>query len=100
MATTDEEAMEGCGGGLQMGEAESPIGAVSVGQEGGGCRVGAFAHDEGRVHGHWESGPRGQGGGHGGRGGGPRPALDCTFSLFFLCGRYLSLVGGDPTMTG
>ena len=61
MATADEEAMEGCRGGLQVGEAKSPFGTVSMGYKSRGLRPGVPAHGEGRVRGHSESAPRGWG---------------------------------------
>jgi hypothetical protein len=63
-----------------------PVGTVSVGGEGHGRRFGVFAHHEGGVRGSRESAPRGQGGGRERRGGGPRPALECTFPLSFPSG--------------
>ena len=99
-----------------MEGAKDPVGSVSVGSEGRGCCFGVPAHHEGGVQRPRESAPRGQGGGGERRGGGPRPALECIFSLvFFLFGGLveatssflcLSFVfpycwwSGRPTMTG
>ena len=63
MATADEEAMEGYREGLEVEEATSPVGEVSVGGEGHGHRFGVFMHHVGGVQRYRESAPRGQGGG-------------------------------------
>ena len=83
MATADEEAMERDRRGFEVEEAASPVGEVSVGGEGHGRRLRVLTHHESGVQRYWESAPRGQGGGGERRGGGPRPALECTFSLVF-----------------
>ena len=80
LATAEEEAMEGHRGGLRVEEAADPVGAISVGREGYGRRARVFAHYEARMRGSQESTSRGSGGGER-RGGGPRPALECTFRL-------------------
>ena len=59
MATADEEAMEGCRGGLGVEEATGPVGAVSVGGEGHRRRFGIFAHHEGGMRWNRESAPGG-----------------------------------------
>ena len=84
METADEEAMGGYRGGLEVEEAADPVGTVSVGGEGYGRGFGIFAHHEGGMRRNGESAPRGQGGGGEWRGGGPRPALECTFCLSFF----------------
>ena len=72
--------MERYQGGIRVEEAADPVGAISVGKE-GGARV--FTHYEGRMRGSQESTSRGEGGGER-RGGGPGPALEYTFRLSFL----------------
>ena len=84
MATADEEAMEGYRGGPEMEVAKVPVGTVSVGGEGHGCCFGVSTHHKGGMRRLRESTTRGQGGGRERRGGGPRPAPECTFHLFFL----------------
>ena len=86
MATADEEAMKGHRGGFGEEEVACPVGTVSVGGEGHGRGFRVSAHYEGRVRGKWESAPGGQGGGRERSGGGPRPALECTFPLSFPFG--------------
>ena len=86
MAAADEEAMEGYRGGLEMEVAQDPVGSISVGGEGHGCGFGVSAHHEGGVQREWESASRGQEGGRERRGGGPRPALVCTFPWSLLSG--------------
>ena len=86
MATTDEEAMEGCGGGLGVEETKGPVGTISVGEEGHGSGSRVSAHHKGGVQGFRESAPGGQGGGGERRGGGSRPALVCTSPWSFLFG--------------
>ena len=83
LATADEEAMEGHRGGLRVEEAADPVGAISVGKEGYGPCPGDFAHYGGRMRVSQESTSGGSGGGER-RGGGPGPALECTFRLSFL----------------
>ena len=112
VATADEEAMERDRGGVEVEEAASPVGEVSVGGEGHGRRFRVFTHHESGVQRYWESAPKGQGGGRERRGGGPRPALECIFflGLFLLAVMrrrlLLSFVFlycwwcGRPTMTG
>ena len=116
IATADEEAMEGCRGGLKVEEAASPVGEVSVGGEGHGRRTRVSTHHKGGVQRHGESAPGGQGGGREGRGGGPKHALDCTSFLghfllavvreatsSFFCFSFVFLYCwrcGRPTMTG
>ena len=82
MAAADEEAMERDRGDFGVEGAASPVGEASVGGEGHGRRVGVFTNHEGWVRGIRESAPRGEGGGREWRGGGPRPALECTFPSF------------------
>ena len=88
MATANEEAMEGHRGGVGVEEATSPVGQISVGGEGYGCGVRVPAYHEGGMQRPRESAPRGQGGGER-RGGGPRPALECTFPWSFPSGGYV-----------
>ena len=88
MATADEEAMEGHRGGLEVEAAKGPVGTISVGGEGHGCGVRVFAHHEGGMRWFRESAPGGQGGGGERRGGGPGPALECTFLVFFPFGGF------------
>ena len=89
MASADEEAMEGDRGGFEVEEAASPVGEVFVGGEGHGRRLRVSTHHESGVQRHWESAPRGQEGGRERRGGGPRPALECTFPWSFPSGGYV-----------
>ena len=89
MATADEEDMEGGRGGFEVEEAASPVGKVSVGGDGHGRRFRVFTHHESGVQRHREGAPRGQGGGGERRGGGHRPALECTFSFVFFFWRFV-----------
>ena len=59
MATADEEAVEGHRGGLEMEVAQDPVGSVSVGGKGYGCRLGVSAHHEGGMRWHRARAPRG-----------------------------------------
>ena len=73
--------MEGHRGGFRVEEVVSPVGTIPVGGEGHGRGARVFAHHEGRVRGKRKSVPGGQR-----RGGGSRPALECTFPLSFPSG--------------
>ena len=94
MATADEEVIERGQGGFRVEESKGLVGAVSVGSEGRGCCFGVFAHHESGVRRNRENAPGGQRGGGERRGGGPRPALECTFPLSFPFG---GLSHGDET---
>ena len=97
MAAADEEAMEGGRGGFGVEEATGPVGAVSGGGYGRGCRSGIFAHHGGGVRGSRKSAPGRPGDDSGGVEEEPRPALECIFPLFFHCGRaffFFLSVGG------
>ena len=88
VATADEEAVEGHRRSLKVEKAADPVASLPVGKEGYGRGVRVFTHYEGGMRGSQESASRGDGGGEW-RGGGPWPALECTFRLSFL------LAGGE-----